>query len=50
MSVFALMVKGIIDPSKHEKIRKSLLTYCKQDTFAMVKLHEEIAKLINNAK
>jgi predicted RecB family nuclease len=45
MSVFALMIKGIIDPSKEEKIRTSLLKYCERDTLAMVRLHEEIMKL-----
>lgn len=45
MSVFALIVIGIIDSSKEENIRKSLLKYCERDTLAMVKLHEELMKI-----
>jgi predicted RecB family nuclease len=45
MSVFALMVKGLIDPNKEIDIRISLLKYCERDTLAMVKLHQVLMQL-----
>lgn len=34
------LVRGSLDQSEHEKIRKALLDYCKQDTLALVRLLE----------
>lgn len=42
MAAFALMVLGEIEICQHENIKKNLLTYCEQDTMAMVKLHEAL--------
>lgn len=47
MSAFILMVRGVIEPTKEESIRSSLLKYCERDTLAMVKLHEELMKFEN---
>jgi len=45
MSVFALMIKGMIEERKEKEIRQALLNYCERDTYAMVKLHEELSKI-----
>ena len=42
MSAFALMAQGHYDDEKMETIRRNLLDYCRQDTLAMVKLHERL--------
>ncbi len=39
---FACMAKGEYNSEKVAEIRASLLEYCKQDTLAMVKLHEKL--------
>ncbi|KAA3598708.1 MAG: DUF2779 domain-containing protein [Calditrichaeota bacterium] len=47
MCVFAMMLQGRFPKDKIEETRKDLLDYCKLDTLAMVKLHEEIYNLVN---
>jgi hypothetical protein len=36
------LVRGDLDPSAQDKIRKALLDYCGQDTLALVKLTEKL--------
>ncbi|MCB4791070.1 MAG: DUF2779 domain-containing protein [Elusimicrobia bacterium] len=44
--LFAYMAMGkISDANEIAQIRKNLLTYCKRDTWAMVKLHEVLSNL-----
>lgn len=43
VAMFARMAMGQVDKKQAEGIRKALLAYCKQDTLAMVKLHERLA-------
>lgn len=45
MATFALMAKGFFEPGEAEKKREEMLEYCKQDTLAMVRLHEKLAQL-----
>ena len=47
MAEFAFMAQGKYNQSQIEKIRKDLLEYCKQDTLAMVKLHEKLFEYVN---
>jgi predicted RecB family nuclease len=47
MTVFAYMVKGRYNREEMMKIRENLLEYCKQDTLAMVRLHERLWELVN---
>ena len=42
MSAFALMAQGHYGDGEIETIRKNLLDYCRQDTLAMVRLHERL--------
>jgi hypothetical protein len=42
IAAFAYMAMGRYSTEKMEKVRKDLLTYCKQDTLAMVRLHEKL--------
>ena len=39
---FARMAKGQCGVEESKELRKALLTYCEQDTLAMVKLHEQL--------
>ncbi|MDR1940971.1 MAG: DUF2779 domain-containing protein [Endomicrobium sp.] len=49
-AAFAFMAMGLYDEEKIKTTKESLLKYCAQDTFAMVKIHEfltaEVAKEI----
>ena len=36
------LVRGSLDQSERDKIRKALLEYCGQDTLALVKLLERV--------
>ncbi|HDS62577.1 MAG TPA: DUF2779 domain-containing protein [Methanofollis liminatans] len=45
MATFALMAKGFFEPEEAEKKRQEMLEYCKQDTLAMVRLHQKLAHL-----
>jgi len=42
MSLFAMMAQGKHSEKEMLKIRENLLEYCKQDTLAMVNLHERL--------
>ncbi len=46
MCIFAKMLQGTFPVDKIEQTRNDLLAYCKQDTLAMVKLHEAILNLV----
>ena len=46
MTAFARMMRGECDAAEMESIRRSLLTYCGQDTLAMVRLHEALVRLV----
>ena len=41
-ATFAYMAMGRYDGQQVENLRKDLLTYCGQDTLAMVKLHQRL--------
>jgi hypothetical protein len=41
------MIKGEMTPEDIEKTQRDLLKYCKQDTFAMVRIWEELQKIID---
>ena len=43
--VFGLIRVGEFEPESHAEHRDNLLAYCKLDTHAMVRLHEEIVKI-----
>ena len=45
IAMFAKMARGNCDESEVEKICRDLLEYCRQDTLAMVKLHEQLDKI-----
>lgn len=45
VAMFARMAKGQFSPQQVAEIRKALLVYCKQDTLAMVRLHERLLGL-----
>jgi len=42
---FALMALGKYTDEESEKIKKNLLTYCKQDTLAMVEIHKKLLEI-----
>lgn len=46
MAAFAYLAQGKYNNKEAEKIKKDLLTYCKQDTLAMVKLHEKLLSFV----
>jgi hypothetical protein len=39
-----MMAKGLIPGEEIERNRVSMLEYCKMDTLAMVRLHEELSR------
>jgi hypothetical protein len=41
------MIKGDMTPEEVEKTKRDLLRYCKQDTFAMVRIWQELQKLLS---
>ena len=45
IAAFIKMAKGLCSPKEIEQLRRALLTYCHQDTLAMVKLHNVVAAL-----
>ena len=45
IAMFARMAKGNCDEMDIENIRRDLLEYCRQDTLAMVKLHEQLMEI-----
>jgi len=44
-AAFAYLALGRYGPEEAERVKKNLLTYCAQDTMAMVKLHERLHEL-----
>jgi Domain of unknown function(DUF2779) len=40
------LVRGSLDQTEHEKIRKALLDYCGQDTLAIICLVEKLRRLL----
>lgn len=46
MAVFAFMVWGKYSAEEHTEWRARMLEYCKQDTLAMVKLHEKLLEAV----
>jgi hypothetical protein len=40
------MIDPATPPKEKEKIKKNLLTYCAQDTLAMVRIREELLKKV----
>lgn len=50
LTAFARMVRGDVPSDKIPQLRKDLLVYCKQDTLAMVKLHEALIMKIDEQK
>jgi len=46
MAAFAYLAQGKYDHEQTEEVRRNLLMYCKQDTFAMIRLHQQIAKFL----
>lgn len=45
ITAFARMARGEIVGDAVERTRQQLLEYCRMDTFAMVRLHDELARL-----
>lgn len=48
MAAFALMALEQVNKEDMQLIRKDLLKYCKQDTYAMVKLHSKLSEFSKN--
>lgn len=46
IAVFAFLAKGKYSDEEAIKLRDSLLHYCKQDTLAMVKIHEKLKNFV----
>lgn len=46
MAEYSFMVLGKYDDEEVEVKRRALLDYCKQDTLAMVRVHEKLVKLL----
>ncbi len=46
MAAFSYLALGRYGPREADDIRRNLLTYCKQDTLAMVRLHQRLAEYI----
>ena len=46
MAVFGLMALGKYENREAKVMRKKLLDYCKQDTLAIVKLHERLVEYV----
>ena len=46
-ATFTFMIQGKYENGEIEKKRNDLLEYCKQDTLAMIKLHERLIQIIN---
>lgn len=44
MATFAYMAQGRYETEMLETLRRNLLDYCKQDTMAMIRLHEALAR------
>lgn len=46
IAVFALLALGKYEDSEAETLKKQLQEYCKQDTLAMVTLHEQLLEYV----
>jgi len=46
MVVFAMMAQGMMSPEEIEQKKAELLAYCKLDTLAMVRVHEQLCDLL----
>lgn len=46
IAAFAYMAMGRYSEDQMNKVRQNLLSYCKQDTLAMVKLHEKLKSYV----
>ena len=46
LTVFALLALGKYEDREAEAIKRNLLVYCRQDTLAMVKLHERLVEYV----
>ncbi|MFC1526218.1 DUF2779 domain-containing protein [Candidatus Latescibacterota bacterium] len=44
MATFAWMAQGRISGAEADRARQNLLVYCERDTYAMVRLHEELLR------
>ena len=49
MVTFAYLAMGRYEGERAEAERQNLLQYCKQDTLAMVKLHERLDGFVREA-
>jgi hypothetical protein len=47
-AAFAFMAMGLYGEEKIEATKRNLLKYCAQDTLALVKIHEFLAKLADS--
>ncbi len=47
MATFACLAQGKYDDNEVETIKNHLLEYCKQDTLAMVNLHQKLVEHIS---
>jgi Domain of unknown function(DUF2779) len=47
-AAFSLMASGRLDAATSTRLRKSLLAYCRRDTWAMVRLHQALIRLASN--
>lgn len=50
MAAFAYLANGHYSEDEAELVRKNLLEYCKQDTLAMVRLHERLVETCDTKK
>jgi hypothetical protein len=48
MVIFTLAALGMMDEEEWEQKRAALLEYCKMDTYAMVRLHETVHRMIDH--
>ena len=46
MAAFAYLALGKYEGTEAETMRRHLLDYCKQDTLAMVELHQKLAEYV----
>jgi hypothetical protein len=47
-TAFWLMASGRVDTATSMRLRKSLLAYCRRDTWAMLRLHQALIRLASN--
>jgi hypothetical protein len=49
-AAFAFMAMGLYDEEKIKKTKEDLLTYCAQDTFAMLKIHQFLTGRVQSSE